>query len=128
MADLVPHVSDMVCSGDFRTPGADTSNATAAGLVESGVRTVVITHGGDPVTWWSGGESGEVPVPPVTVVDTLGAGDAFHGAYAYYSTRSDSGVAERIDRSSRVAALRCSVVGPRAWLSKLPDQIRKRER
>lgn len=128
MADLVPYVSDMVCSGDFRTPGADTSDATAAALVESGVRTVVITHGGDPVTWWSGGESGEVPVPPVTVVDTLGAGDAFHGAYAYYSTRSDSGVAERIDRSSRVAALRCSVVGPRAWLSKLPDQIRKRER
>lgn len=23
MADLVPHVSDMVCSGDFRTPGAE---------------------------------------------------------------------------------------------------------
>lgn len=129
MADLVPYVSDMVCSGDFRTPGAGTSEATAAALVGSGVRTVVVTHGGDPVTWWSDGDSGSVPVPPVTVVDTLGAGDAFHGAYSYYSTRPDTGVAERVDRSSRVAALRCSVVGPRAWLSKLPEQhIRKRER
>ncbi|ULN47741.1 PfkB family carbohydrate kinase [Mycolicibacterium goodii] len=133
MADLVPFVSDMVCSGDFRTPGADTSEITAAALLGEGVGTVVITHGGDAVTWWAGGEYGAVPVPEVTVVDTLGAGDAFHGAYSYYSTRPDGGVADRIDRSSRVAALRCSVIGPRAWLSKLPGrpagvQIRKRER
>ncbi|AKS31503.1 PfkB family carbohydrate kinase [Mycolicibacterium goodii] len=133
MADLVPYVSDMVCSGDFRAPGADSSAATAAALLGDGVRTVVITHGGDPVTWWSCGESGSVAVPEVRVVDTLGAGDAFHGAYSYYSTWPDSAVAERIDRSSRVAALRCSVVGPRAWLSKLSglaaeEQIGKRER
>jgi sugar/nucleoside kinase (ribokinase family) len=129
MADIVAHATDMVCSHDFRTPGADTPESTAATLAGSGVRTVVITHGGDPVQWWSDGESGSVPVQPVAVVDTLGAGDVFHGAYSFYSTQADSGVAERIDRSARVAALRCSVVGPRAWLSKLSsEQTRKRER
>ena len=119
MADIIPHATDMVCSHDFRTPGADSPEATAAALTDSGVPTVVITHGGEPVHWWSGGESGSVPVPQVAAVDTLGAGDAFHGGYAFYSAPGDSGVAERIDRSARVAALRCSVVGPRAWLSKL---------
>jgi hypothetical protein len=35
----------------------------------------------------------------------------------------------RIDRSTHVAALRCSVVGPWAWLSELRiEQTRKRER
>ena len=53
------------------------------------------------------------------LVDTLGAGDAFHGAYAYYSTQPGS-LSERIDRSARVAALRCSVIGPRVWLHELP--------
>jgi sugar/nucleoside kinase (ribokinase family) len=63
------------------------------------------------------------------VVDTLGAGDAFHGAYSYFSIRLESGVAERVDRSARVATLRCSVVGPRAWLSELPAELtRRRER
>ena len=133
MADLVVHATDVVCSNDFRVPGTTDSESTAAALVGSGVRTVVTTHGGDPVQWWSQGESGSVPAQPVMVVDTLGAGDAFHGAYAYFSTRWDTGVADRVDRSSRVAALRCSVVGPRAWLSQLPtefhtEQTRERER
>ncbi|WP_319458102.1 MULTISPECIES: PfkB family carbohydrate kinase [unclassified Mycobacterium] len=129
MSDIVPYATDMVCSNDFRVPGADDPESTAATLVRSGVRTVVTTHGGDPVEWWSDGESGSVPVEPVVVVDTLGAGDAFHGAYSYFSTQLESSVAERIARSVRVAALRCSVVGPRAWLSELPSQqTRKRER
>lgn len=125
MADIIAHATDMVCSNDFRTPGADDPESTAAALVRGGVRTVVTTHGGEPVQWWSDGSSGVVPVPPVRVLDTLGAGDAFHGAYAYYSTRDASSITERIDRSARVAALRCSVVGPRAWLDELP---RKQER
>ncbi|MGW0160208.1 PfkB family carbohydrate kinase [Mycobacterium sp. NPDC003323] len=128
MADLAPHATDMVCSNDFRTPGADAPDATAAALAGMGVRTVVMTRGGDPVQWWSGGSSGSVPVPTVDVVDTLGAGDAFHGAYAYYTTHAGS-LAERIDRCARVAALRCSMVGPRVWLDHLPNKhSRKRER
>jgi sugar/nucleoside kinase (ribokinase family) len=133
MSDIISHATDMVCSNDFRTPGTDDPGSTAAALVRSGVRTVVSTHGGDPVQWWSDRESGYVSVEPVVVVDTLGAGDAFHGAYSYFATQPERGVAERIDRSARVAALRCSVVGPRAWLSELPSEfhtelIRKRER
>lgn len=126
MSDLAEHATDMVCSNDFRAPGTDTAESTAAALIGRGVRTVVTTHGGDPVQWWSDGDYGSVPVPPVVVVDTLGAGDAFHGAYSYFSAWGDGSVAERIERSSHVAALRCSVVGPRAWLGELSnEQIRK---
>jgi sugar/nucleoside kinase (ribokinase family) len=67
-----------------------------------------------------------VAVPAVTAVDTLGAGDAFHGAYSYY--RAGSGDLEQhLDNAARVAALRCSIVGPRAWLDALSTD-RKRER
>ena len=129
MGDLRSFATDMVCSNDFRVPDADSSRSTAVELVGSGVRTVVTTHGADPVEWWSGGESGAVPVDPVVVVDTLGAGDAFHGAYAYFCAAAEMGVPDRVDRSARVAALRCSVVGPRAWLSHLPTEpTRKRAR
>lgn len=129
MSDIIPCATDMVCSNDFRVPDTDSTRSTATALVGSGVHTVVTTHGGDPVEWWSQGRSGSVPVQPVVVVDTLGAGDAFHGAYAYFATRDESSITARIERSAQVAALRCSVVGPRAWLRELPvEQTRKRER
>lgn len=128
MADLIPYATDMVCSNDFRYPGTETAESTATALVRDGIGTVVTTHGGDPVQWWSQGRSGAVAVPPVTVVDTLGAGDAFHGAYAFFSTQEGS-LEDCLDRSARVAALRCSIVGPRQWLDKLPvEHNRKQER
>ncbi|CCQ17949.1 Kinase, pfkB family protein [Rhodococcus sp. AW25M09] len=118
MSELIPYATDMVCSADFRAPGTGDTASTAAALVGSGVHTVVTTHGGEPVEWWSEASSGSVDVEPVTVVDTVGAGDAFHGAYAYYSTQ-DGSLPERIHRSAHIAALRCSVIGPRAWLRTL---------
>ncbi len=119
--DLIDDATDMVFSNDFRVPGADGPQSTARALVGRGVSTVVITHGAEPVEWWSGGESGTVAVRRVTAVDTLGAGDVFHGAYCFYSDQA--GVVERIERSARVAALRCSVVGPRTWLRELPALV-----
>ena len=128
MDHVIHHATDMLCSNYFRIPGAEDSTSTAAALVRSGVHTVITTHGGEPVQWWSAGHSGSVPVEAVVVVDTLGAGDAFHGAYSYFTVQTGD-VAERVDRSARVAALGCSVIGPRAWLSELPSlQGRKRER
>ncbi len=41
-----------------------------------------VTAGPEPIDWIAGGESGRVPAVPVQAVDTLGAGDVFHGAAA----------------------------------------------
>jgi sugar/nucleoside kinase (ribokinase family) len=121
MADLIPLSDNVVCSNDFRIPHTDNSTDTALGLVASGIATVVTTDGGEPVRWWSDRASGSIEVPHVIAVDTLGAGDVFHGAYAYYATTSGLGLEDRIRAASRVAALRCANVGPRAWLSLLED-------
>jgi sugar/nucleoside kinase (ribokinase family) len=80
---------------------------------------VAVTHGGSPIQWWQGEAFGVVPVPAVVAVDTLGAGDAMHGAYAFLRTDPDLSVAERLAGAAAIAALRCSVVGPREWLAGL---------
>ncbi|MGP9539087.1 PfkB family carbohydrate kinase [Brachybacterium sp. AOP43-C2-M15] len=115
MEELVGAVSDVVASADFRTPGATTSRVTAAELVARGATTVVTTAGPDPVHWWSGGADGAVEVPQVTAVDTLGAGDVFHGAYAS-ALAAGLDVDRRIRFAAEVAAIRCAGVGPRSWL------------
>jgi sugar/nucleoside kinase (ribokinase family) len=120
MADLIPFTTAMVCSNDFRTPSAADSDATAAALVDAGVESVATTHGDGDVLWWKGGELGAVPVPRIRAVDTLGAGDVFHGAYAYFQCDPGSSLATSLGEAARIAALRCSIAGPRAWLAELP--------
>jgi sugar/nucleoside kinase (ribokinase family) len=86
---------------------------------------VVITHGAEPVRWFSPATHGEVPVPHVTAVDTAGAGDAFHGALAVALARGQSAHGDldlpgAIAYASRIAAVRVMHAGPRAWLAHLP--------
>ncbi|NMR20201.1 PfkB family carbohydrate kinase [Cellulomonas fimi] len=130
---LVPRADVAICSADFRAPGTADAEASAIALLEAGVGHVVTTHGGDPVRWWRPTPSGhvlrhEVAVPRVDAVDTLGAGDAFHGAFAWFVAQrafDDDGtdVRRALDAAARVAALRCTVAGPRAWLDVLAERL-----
>ena len=67
---------------DFAFLGLAPSTEAAAGqLLEGGAAAVIVTRGGQPARAWSAGGAVEVPVPVVEVVDTVGAGDAFGGAF-----------------------------------------------
>lgn len=116
--DLVPLDPEFVCSADLRYPGTDDVRSSAAALRGRGLTTVVTTRGADPVLWWHGPDSGEVPVPQTHAVDTAGAGDAFHGAYAHARTEP-SGIVERLGHAATVASRRVSVLGPREWLASI---------
>ena len=132
MAELLPMADDVVCSADFRWPGTagpDESATVLRQLPSADAarrpddpptrRLVAVTHGGSPIQWWQGERFGSVPVPAVVAVDTLGAGDAMHGAYAFLRTDPDLSVTERLAGAAAVAALRCSIIGPREWLTEL---------
>lgn len=60
---------------------ADTPEASARLLLRRGVGAVIVTGGSRPVRAWCAGGEVAVPVPEVAVVDTVGAGDAFGGAF-----------------------------------------------
>lgn len=133
MARLLEHVDVAICSADFRAPDTADAQASAIALLESGVGRVATTNGADPVRWWRPTPSGRVlagtvPVPEVAVRDTLGAGDAFHGAFAWFVIQrpiDEDGIDVRrsLDLAARVAAFRCTIPGPRAWLDALTSGI-----
>jgi fructokinase len=52
----------------------------AAEAMRQGVKLVVVTLGGDGAMAFSGPAAARVPAVPVSVVDTVGAGDSFHAA------------------------------------------------
>ncbi|MBB1396841.1 carbohydrate kinase [Pseudoalteromonas sp. SG44-8] len=51
--------------------------------VDNGVSLVLMTDGGEPITFSSCSFSGTYPCPPANVVDTTAAGDAFVGGFLY---------------------------------------------
>lgn len=121
MADLLPLADDVVCSADYRWPGTADPVASALAIrASTDCRAVAVTRGPSPVLWWDGPDQGQVSVPAVTAVDTLGAGDAFHGAYAWWRAQPGGSMADRLAHAAGIAALRCARIGPRAWLADLP--------
>jgi sulfofructose kinase len=71
-----------------------------------------VTLGARGFVWYDGGRIHILGVPQVNVVDTLGAGDVFHGAFAYaLGLRMDTPTAARF--ASATAALKCTRFGGR---------------
>lgn len=115
-AGLVPLADAAVCSAGFRVGGRGGFDAVSTALLADGARLVAMTAGAAPVRWRTREATGIVEVPSVAVRDTLGAGDALHGAVAF----ARAGGMVDAERSLRfgvaVASLRVQHVGPRSWL------------
>jgi len=76
---------------------------------------VVITLGAEGLIWFRDGRTVALPAPDVAVVDSTGAGDAFHGTFALGLAR---GMAweEMLRFASRAGALACTKLGARQGL------------
>ncbi len=78
---LMGKVDYLVCSEKFALQYAGDENNALSRLASS-APTVVITLGERGVIWRRGSEGGNLSAPPVAAIDSTGAGDAFHGAFA----------------------------------------------
>jgi sugar/nucleoside kinase (ribokinase family) len=113
-AELFGTADLVVASSDYRP------DPTEAAL-RAGADAVAVTDGPRPVRWATVDGVGTVEVPPVTAVDTAGAGDVFHGAVAYTVGRVGWPTAvallpQVLAFAVAVAGVRVAHRGPRAWL------------
>ena len=119
LTPLLGFVDIAVVSEDFAPPLiARPDGAQVAEFLRGfGITRTVRTRGDRSVQYWWDGDSGEVPVEAVPDASTLGAGDAFHGAFVWAIERSGDADPERLIRfASAVAAVSVSSFGTRQWL------------
>ena len=74
----------------------------------------------DGVTWREGGATQNIPAYAVSAVDTTGAGDVFHGAYAL-AIGAGLGISDAMSFASAAAALKCTRPGGRDGIPSLED-------
>ena len=118
--DLLPFVDIPVVSDVFVQewmPGAP-AEVVVQQLSQFGSRIAVVTLGehGCVARWEKGIFA--FPAFPIDVVDTTGAGDAFHGGFIY-GVLQDWPVEETIRFASAIGALNCLELGGRSGLSTL---------
>ncbi len=116
IADVLPRVDAAVCSAAFTVPGCGSVEESAQAMMTAGTPFVAFTDGPRPIRWWAANGAGTVEVDQVTALDTLGAGDAFHGAFAF-AFAAGADVVGALRLAAAVACVRVEHVGPRAWLS-----------
>lgn len=113
---LLETVSIAICSENFHPPGGDGGpEAVFERLAAAGIAGAAITRGERPVLYREQGRTRELPVPVVEAVDTLGAGDIFHGAFAFHLAAGRE-FTEALREAGRVAARSCTSFGTRAWM------------
>jgi fructokinase len=112
----------------YISPGQSPEEA-ASGLLSAGARLVLVTDGPRPArAFLADGDVVAAAVPKVEVADTIGAGDAFGGAFLAWWSRHGLGspdladpslVREALAFAAKVAALTCTRIG--ADPPRLPD-------
>jgi sugar/nucleoside kinase (ribokinase family) len=121
--ELLKFVDTAICSADFHPPGCRDEDETLAYLAACGVGQRAITHGAGPVRWQCGAdagarcaESGLMATPQVAAVDTMGAGDIFHGAFCC-AWAQGRGFVTALAEAARIASDSCRFHGTREWMA-----------
>ncbi len=116
--ELLKSVQTAICSADFLPPGCTSKDDVVQFLKDRSVANIAVTDGANPVHFASGQSSGTLRVPEVEVVDTMGAGDIFHGAYCHFAS-TGAGFVEALAEAAKVAAESCCFAGTREWMEHL---------
>ena len=85
-----------------------------------GCRVAAVTRGAEGVVWRQSGSLHEMRAQTVDIVDTTGAGDVFHGAYAL-AVGAGLCPQHAMSFASAAAAIKCARPGGRAGIPSLAD-------
>lgn len=111
---LMDKVDYLVCSEKFALQYAGDVQTALVKLAAVSPN-VVITLGEHGLIWQRGNQTGQLPAPPVAAIDTTGAGDAFHGAFAA-AIAANMDWLEVLRYASVAGALCCTKMGARPGL------------
>ena len=100
---IIPNEHELARITGMPCASAEDIRLAAESLQTRGVRTVIVTLGGDGVLLLSGEDNELLPAYRVKAVDTTAAGDAFLGGFAHYYEKTHD-LRAAVDFGQRVAA------------------------
>jgi sugar/nucleoside kinase (ribokinase family) len=115
--NLLCFVDIALCSEDFLPPGCKNSSDVIEYLESNGIRKIAITRGEKDIIISQNGVRKNIPVKPIEAIDSLGAGDVFHGAFAWFYPENCC-FEKTIERAAITASFSTMFKGTRNWMRK----------
>ena len=115
--ELLLHTTYPILSANFSPPSDELVQDY---LKSKSIDVFAITRGEQFILAHELGIDFEVPILPRKTIDTLGAGDIFHGAFTKYILESNFKVS--LESASKVAGLSCQFLGTRKWSSEISGE------
>jgi sugar/nucleoside kinase (ribokinase family) len=114
LEELLCWVDYAICSANFYPPQCQQTQDVFDFLQDCGIKYIAITQGEQAIRYLERGNNSAIPVPTIKPVDTLGAGDIFHGAFCHYILQENFPTALQL--ASKIASRSCLSFGTRSWL------------
>lgn len=120
---LLPECAIVIASEKFVPPNIEKERDVLDYLKALGIRMAAITRGDKSIIGFDAHTSFEIETPRISPVDTLGAGDVFHGAFnwAYFTIQQTFKTA--LSTAADVAALSCMHYGPRIGVQEYAKRL-----
>ena len=115
--ELLRYIDIAICSEDFYPPGINSNSDVTEYLIKKGAKKTAITRGYKPIITNEGEVNFLIEVPKTEIIDTLGAGDIFHGAFCYFYAQTANFLAS-LEKAAQIASFSCRFAGPRAWMER----------
>jgi sugar/nucleoside kinase (ribokinase family) len=112
--EILPFVDYAICSANFYPPHCQNKEDIFHYLQGLNIPHIAITQGEKPIEYISNNQRGLIPVSKIKVIDTLGAGDIFHGAFCHYILQTS--FTDALALASNVAGEACKYFGSRHWM------------
>ncbi|MEA5537276.1 sugar kinase [Crocosphaera sp. XPORK-15E] len=112
---VLPYVDYAICSANFYPPNCSNTQEVFDYLKQKSIPYIAITQGEKPIQYWTKKRAGMIDIPPIKAIDTLGAGDIFHGAFCHFILGYN--FVDALAKSSHIASVACQSFGTRQWMS-----------
>jgi sugar/nucleoside kinase (ribokinase family) len=110
---ILPFVDYAICSANFFPPHCQTEDDVFDYLSQFNIPHIAITHGQNPIVYKTFIEKGFIEIPKIQPVDTLGAGDIFHGAFCHYILNLNHNFSQALKEAANIASESCQFFGTR---------------
>jgi sugar/nucleoside kinase (ribokinase family) len=120
--EILRHVDYAICSEQFFPPGCQHFLEVIQYLDQIGIGKIAVTRGEKSIQWFENNEINTIEVPLTNSIDSLGAGDIFHGAFSRFILGKND-FEMSLSKATQVASFSTRYKGTREWMKHFTDLI-----